>query len=997
MDTDRNLLFGVLAVQFNAIGADQLRDAYTAWTMHKDVPFADGLVDRGLITAEDRVLIDELVQLGLRKHNDDAAATLAAFADNVTQDLQTRGRDTSPEHTQAHQSSPAGHVLLSTLSHEAGSRERYSLTRLHAQGGIGRVWLARDAEMGRDVALKELRPERTGNPAIWARFLEEARVTGQLEHPGIVPVYELSKQGDERNPFYTMRFVRGRTLTEAVRAYHKKRQENLVGPLDLQFLLSSFIGICNAIAYAHSRGVIHRDLKGQNVVLGDFGEVMVLDWGLAKVIGQGDKPIPEGELPGVKPFGHDPTMQGQVLGTPGYMPPEQAGGQLERVNERSDVYGLGAILYDILTNRPPFVGENTNDVLHRVIHENPVPPRQANPQAPAALEAICLKSIAKQPENRYASPSELADDIKRFLADEPVSVYREPLSIRITRWGRRHRTVAASVAVLFITALVGLSIGTVLINGERAKAEANFRQARAAVDEYFTTVSESKLLDVPGLQPLRKELLDAAQKYYQDFLQKRANDLGVRAEAASASFRVGWINHSLGRVVEATQPFQTATRIYEALSLANPDNREYRHQVATCYGALGLLFADLGRNDEAMQSHQKALVIREDLLKTSPADVRTQNDVSRTHRNIGNVHRAAGKPAAALAEWKTAIAIGETLVKSPLPQDNRPVDLTGRNNLSVMVRSDLASVQLDRAEVLREGGNLSEAQNAWSKARDAFEVLRRERPADLVIQNRLASVYIAGSMLQIERGQIIEAYQELMRGLALHQELADANPSVVAYRVTLAETKFEVGWVLAQLDREAEALEMFRKSIAETERVLANDSEHPGIQNLLARALTQCGNLLVKHRQLSEALPMLERALQIHEAISRDEPESIAHKLALANALRGLGRAEAVAVRPASALGAFQRARDLDRSGVEMYPGTRYNLACDLALMIPVAAPDQREDLAKQAIVELRRAFVNGYANVTSLKKDTDFDSLRTRSDFQSLLADVQAKVSTNK
>ena len=175
---------------------------------------------------------------------------------------------------------PAGHVLIESLgSGESESRERYTLSHLYAKGGMGQVWLAHDAALGREIALKELRPDQAGNSEVCSRFLTEARVTAQLEHPGIVPVYEL---GETEPPFYTMRFIKGGTLSQATRAYHKDRAAGTADPVGMVKLLGAFVGVCHALAYAHSRGVIHRDLKGHNIVMGDFGEVIVLDWGLAK-------------------------------------------------------------------------------------------------------------------------------------------------------------------------------------------------------------------------------------------------------------------------------------------------------------------------------------------------------------------------------------------------------------------------------------------------------------------------------------------------------------------------------------------------------------------------------------------------------------------------------------------------------------------------------------------------------------------------------------------
>jgi serine/threonine-protein kinase len=295
---------------------------------------------------------------------------------------------------------------------DADAETRYGFTRIHAAGGIGRIWLARDRHLDRDVAIKELLPENVGHAKTVARFLREARLTGQLEHPGIVPVYELSTRGGMH--FYAMRFVRGRTLSAAAESYHKKRIDGQDDPLEFIALLTAFAAVGHAVAYAHSRGVLHRDLKGDNVILGDFGEVIVLDWGLAKVIGQPDEPETE-SIPSLQNMTDAGlTLQGEVIGTPAYMAPEQAEGRLHEIDQRTDIFGLGAILYEILSGQPPFVGPNTLEVLKRAVRGNPVPPRVLWPEVPAGLEAICLKAMASDPRERYSSASDLAQEVQRW-------------------------------------------------------------------------------------------------------------------------------------------------------------------------------------------------------------------------------------------------------------------------------------------------------------------------------------------------------------------------------------------------------------------------------------------------------------------------------------------------------------------------------------------------------------------------------------------------------
>jgi tRNA A-37 threonylcarbamoyl transferase component Bud32 len=370
MDSDRNLLFGVLALQADLIDDAQFARACSEWASRKQTPLAELLVDRGWLTPSDRADVEKLLERKLRKHQGDARASLAEALPETARRSLAGLADADIRQSVAGLTTPAqGPVLVPTTAYEPAARDRYTLSRLHASGGIGQVWLARDASLGRDVALKELRPERAGSPAVWARFLREAQVTGQLEHPGIVPIYELGRRPDDQQPYYTMRFVRGRTLAEAVASYHRRRAEGEAGPLELRELLTAFVGVCNAVAYAHSRGVLHRDLKPQNVVLGDYGEVIVLDWGLARVMGQPDDAAAPLELSAGGEG--DGTVQGQVLGTPAYMAPEQAEGRLDLLGPATDVYGLGAILYEVLTGRPPFQGDDLSpEHLQRLYLDN---------------------------------------------------------------------------------------------------------------------------------------------------------------------------------------------------------------------------------------------------------------------------------------------------------------------------------------------------------------------------------------------------------------------------------------------------------------------------------------------------------------------------------------------------------------------------------------------------------------------------------------------------
>ena len=419
MNADRNFLYGVVALQANLIDSGQFKQFTEACAqLQTDVntSFAGLLVERGWIQPEDKAHLEYLVERKLKRHAGDATASLAFVGREIKGSLAALSApELAPSITGFLRQRNA--MLAGRLTEEETNiHERYTLSYLHATGGIGRVWLARDTQLGRDVALKELRPEQADDAILGARFLKEARITSQLEHPGIVPVYELARRPDTGQRFYTMRFVKGRTLSEAAREYHERRMAGKADSFEFATLLNAFVVVCKTLAYAHSRGVIHRDLKGQNVIVGDYGEVVVLDWGLAKLLGQPDE---EGRSASVNLHPHeagnvDLTLQGDTLGTPGYMAPEQAAGRLDLLDRRTDVYGLGAMLYQLLTGKAPFSGVDSAEILRKLQTEEPVAPQQHWTEVPPTLQAACLRALAKDPAARFDSASELAQEIEQW-------------------------------------------------------------------------------------------------------------------------------------------------------------------------------------------------------------------------------------------------------------------------------------------------------------------------------------------------------------------------------------------------------------------------------------------------------------------------------------------------------------------------------------------------------------------------------------------------------
>jgi serine/threonine protein kinase/Flp pilus assembly protein TadD len=479
MSTDRNLLFGVLALQADFLDTRQFAAVCSEWAGRKDTPLADLLVERGWLTDEDRAHVGYLLQRRLKKHGGDARASLAAVANPEVLSVLESVADADLHATLARVSVDPYATRPPSAGTPTSLGLRFRILRPHAEGGLGKVFVAHDEELHREVALKEIHNQHADHPESRARFLLEAEVTGGLEHPGIVPVYGLGHYPDGR-PYYAMRFIRGDSLQDAIARFHKEKQARPAAErlLRLRQLLGRFVDVCQAVAYAHSRGVLHRDLKPGNVMLGKYGETLLVDWGLAKPLGRAAVPSGSEESP-LRPAsasGSAATQLGSALGTPQYMSPEQAAGRLDQLSPASDVYSLGATLYCLLTGRAPFAGGTVGEVLSRVQKGDFPPPRQAEPRAPAALEAVCLKAMAMRPGDRYRSAQALAQDVEGWLADEPVSAWREPLRLRAGRWARRHQTAVTATAAAVLVALLLGGGGAFLF--ERQRAERRAEQAR---------------------------------------------------------------------------------------------------------------------------------------------------------------------------------------------------------------------------------------------------------------------------------------------------------------------------------------------------------------------------------------------------------------------------------------------------------------------------------------------------------------------------------------
>ncbi len=483
---DRDFLFGVIAVQLGQVTPAQVMAAASAYFSDRSRTIPERLLADGAVSADRHRMIQDIVATMLQAHGGDAQkavesvggqrAVFASFGGSVVVDA-------------------AGHASLApatggdagvdgddpAVQPEAPGRYRFSDAAEIGRGGIGRVLVAFDAFLGREIAVKELLGEAGGSQpstprtdgasrttAAMGRFLREARVTGQLEHPNIVPVYEVGQRADG-TLYYTMKLVRGRTLAKALAA--------CASLADRLKLLHHYVDLCNAVAYAHSRGVVHRDLKTENVMLGEFGETVVLDWGLAKVKGQRDVRGRElaRDLSVLHDAGAGRTVDGAAIGTPAYMSPEQAEGLIDQIDERSDVWSLGAVLYEVLTGRPPFEGVTPFEIVGKVLKDDVAPPGTLCAGVPAELAAVASKALTRDPAKRYQRAGELSDEVQAFMTGGRIAAYDYSSWELVRRFVAKNKVVSAGLAAVLATVLVAV----VLISLAYGRAE----EARAVAEQ----------------------------------------------------------------------------------------------------------------------------------------------------------------------------------------------------------------------------------------------------------------------------------------------------------------------------------------------------------------------------------------------------------------------------------------------------------------------------------------------------------------------------------
>jgi tetratricopeptide (TPR) repeat protein/tRNA A-37 threonylcarbamoyl transferase component Bud32 len=770
-----------------------------------------------------------------------------------------------------------------TLAGSGTTVGRFEVLSEVGAGAFGTVYLARDPELNRTVALKVPRAGNLANAAERERFLREARSAAQLRHPSIVAIHEVGQH--EGVPFLVSDFVRGVTLADLLSARRP-------APAEAARLVAA---VAEALHYAHQCGVVHRDVKPSNIMLGEDSTPYLMDFGLARRDG-GEATM---------------TREGQVLGTPAYMSPEQARGEAHRVSGSSDVYSLGAVLYQLLTGELPFRG-NTRMLLHQVLHDEPRPPRALDDKVPRDLETICLKAMAKSPGRRYASAAEMAEDLRRSLDGRPIKARPVGRLERVWRWARRRPAAAALIAVSVAAVVSVLAVSLVYNEHLRRKNAAleeaeqaalakeqeardrevealkNLRAGQELVRDYVTTVVNDPRLRERDLEGLRKTLLTLPVSFYTRLGGRSGNDQQARAERGVALYALADITNALGQGTEAVRHYREALAVYEALARDYPTEPDYLARQASIHNNLGILSGKLGQPRRAEDEHGQALKIRTALVRHHPREASYRADLASSQNNLGAVYFRSRRDAQAEEAYGEAIRLLKRLSGE-----------SGNTPLGQRVAFELSTAHDSLGVVYQRTGRPREAADAHDRALELLKRLRRSDPANPEYRDHLVFCHVHRSTVHREADNYPKAEAGLRTAVELAEKLTADHPGVTAYQSSLADALLHWGKLHADTGRFDLAQPALERAVNIQDRLLERSptAQH---EAALASALGGLVHLHIVTDRVAGSEPLVRRAIALRKKLLAGESaeDVFEQRLGLAHSLSFLGQCHASARRP---------------------------------------------------------------------------------------------------
>ncbi|HEY5922262.1 MAG TPA: serine/threonine-protein kinase [Kofleriaceae bacterium] len=814
---------------------------------------------------------------------------------------------------------------LATTQHLADGEPRYVLDHEIARGGMGRIFAAHDRLLDRPVALKLL---RANDPELGRRFLRERLITARLQHPAILPIYDAGTL-DGGEPFFAMRMVSGKTLDRAA-AGASTLEERLR-------LLPAVIGVADAIAYAHGEGVIHRDLKPQNVLVGPFGEVVVLDWGIARV----GREVDEAVATTAEPAGEQAdgvTRAGEVLGTLAYMAPEQAAGA--PVDERADVFGLGAILYQVITGEAPNEDRTSIDSAAKSV-AHVAGDLARFPDLPPELVAIIERAMAPAAADRYATAQDLAEDLKRWQAGRMVKAHDYTPGQLVLRWLRKHRTKLAVIGAAGAVAVVlgSLALWQVIVERRVAESERDRAETARASADTQRAAAEALLEFVLG--DLR-ERLDKVGRI--DALSGVARAvLAYQQRSPTPDSAHAWLQRSsasrlAGDVAIATGDFATAdvafTRALVAANLAALHRFSPRIGLAKCRAYLGLGESRKGLGALADAGTAFAACVE---LASDSSDLELREHLIASRIGQSRLARVAGDLAGSLALLDEVLPDAVARVRAEGPAGNAATDLASlrheRMNTARLI--GLVPVVVEEANALL----------ALAEARIA------KRPDDVEARRALGNARLAVGFAEEATGRDAEAETAYLAGLADARAVAAREPSNAEWQRDVSVATDHLGALKLKTGHHAEALAWLRESDAISQRVAALEPNNLEWQRDLATSAMTLGDALMALDRGADAREALKKAIVIYERLAQTPNAEGRMRHELGMAYGHLGGAEITAGDRRAAAVALRRSVELLRESLVQgdTPQGRHELAAGILLLAQVV---EGRDAARAAIAD---------------------------------------------
>jgi len=831
--------------------------------------------------------------------------------------------------------SPSQRQRASSLRPESRFGD-YELIEEIARGGMGVVYRARHLPLNRVVALKMIRSGELATPADVQRFHAEAEAAATLNHPNIVPVYDVGERNGHH--YYSMALVTGESL--------KDKLSN--GPLPSREAAELSAVVAEAVQAAHEKGIVHRDLKPSNVLIDGSGRPQVADFGLAK------RAETDSSL----------TATGQVLGTPAFMPPEQAAGRTEDVGPASDIYSLGALLYCLLTGRPPFQAANVVETLKQVLEREPLSPRQLNPAVDRDLETICLKCLQKDPQRRYATAREVSADLKRYLAGRPIQARPLGRIAKTWRWCGRNKLATAVILLLAVLGIGGplvaveqfrlqreaqRNLSKYKTERDRADAEAekvsdllvDVRLERNRAQEqrdralkelsdhrqtmlvFEQTIKHSQLLKERRFLPLKRKLLKHVLGLYQRFVDRHRNDLNLQYDVALSLVRIGDINRlTPGLQGDAATAYKDAIRILTTLRKRNIRITGDTYLLANAYNNLGLVYQDTGKTDDALAAYRRSLatlqaverkhsgnvifrlILR--LKRKPPIKEQMQLIASACHMNIGIIFRQTGREREALDEYQAGIDILKRLIAE---------------------QPGVATFQYDLQSGYQNRGNVHVAARRWeaalreyNSAMNIIKPLADKHPDVTAYQDDLAAAHNKRGIVYLETGKFKQAEEEFGKALKIRQRLAKNNPTVTHFRSELATNYGNLANVQTILKSSQEALRLYEVAL-KIMRQLVNDS--PDVVKYQERLGITYNNIAHHYGELrnpEKALEKYREAVKVFTRLKHNNPERTEFAVKLAEILQRVGNLQSQMTGIATAAQTYQRALSILQGLVNRSP-----------------------------------------------------------------------------